>query len=374
MAAESSLLIPDYPLTVLPNLAVQIGLNEAIFLQQVRYWMTREAGFCDQYGRRWIYNTVKQWRDQFPFWSESTIKRTIRSLEEQNALLSTTVGDAFNKTKAYTINFDRIEELAEKIVHEQRCASIESVQRCVSAPPPKRKHWEYTEEPTVSDGIETEYIAPAATENDIEGQNIKAGEPIEEIKMTQHTVQNDPLEEVNLTRSNRPSETPIAAPVCTSSSRARVTETTTTENTHRIRETTTGNVRSLCAALGISGTSTENFLRRYGEECVYEKARLLEIAMQTQSIRNPTGWLHAALKNGYMFSPHRPQQEEQPVQRPKVYVPPPSVTVSAASEQKSKPRMQRDLHEFFSQQADREGSAFAQEYLRRHGIEGRASP
>ena len=374
MAAESSLLIPDYPLTVLPNLAVQIGLNEAIFLQQVRYWMTREAGFCDQYGRRWIYNTVKQWRDQFPFWSESTIKRTIRSLEEQNALLSTTVGDAFNKTKAYTINFDRIEELAEKIVHEQRCASIESVQRCVSAPPPKRKHWEYPEEPTVSDGIETEYIAPAATENDIEGQNIKVGEPIEEVKMTQHTVQNDPLEEVNLTRSNRPPETPTAARFCTSSSRTRVTETTTTENTHRIRETTTGDVRSLCAALGISDTSTENFLRRYGEECVYEKARLLEIAMQTQSIRNPTGWLHAALKNGYMFSPNRPQQEEQPVQRPKVYVPPPSVTVSAVSEQKSKPRMQRDLHEFFSQQADREGSAFAQEYLRRHGIEGRASP
>ena len=197
MAAESILLIPDYPLTVLPNLAVQIGLNEAIFLQQVRYWMTREVGFCDQYGRRWIYNTVRQWRDQFPFWSESTIKRTIRSLEEQHALLSTTVGDAFNKTKAYTINFDLIEELAEKIVHEQRQASIESVERRVSAPPPKRKNSEYTEEPTVSDGIETEYIAPVATENDIESQNIKLGDPLEEVKMTQHTVQNEPLEEVN---------------------------------------------------------------------------------------------------------------------------------------------------------------------------------
>lgn len=69
--AATSLLIPDYPLTVLPNLAVQIDLNEVIFLQQVRYWMTREVGFCDQYGRRWIYNTVKQWRDQFPFWSKS---------------------------------------------------------------------------------------------------------------------------------------------------------------------------------------------------------------------------------------------------------------------------------------------------------------
>ena len=372
--AVTSLLISESPLTVQPSLAVLLGLNEAIFLQQVQYWITREAGFCDQYGRRWIYNTVKQWRDQFPFWSESTIKRTIRSLEDQNALLSTTVGDAFNKTKAYTINIDRIEELNQKIVHEQMRASIESVQRRVSAPPPKGGVWEYTEEQAVSDDAEAQDNSSADTDIDIEGQKVNTSEPLEEVKMTQHAVQNEPLEEVNLTRSNRPAENPIAARFCTSSSRTRVTETTTTENTHRIRETTTGDVRSLCAALGISDTSTENFLHRYGEECVYEKARLLEIAMQTQSIRNPTGWLHAALKNGYVFSPNRPQQEEQPVQRPKVYVPPPSVTVSAASEQKSKPCMQRDLHEFFSQQADREGSAFAQEYLRRHGIEGRASP
>ena len=377
MAAESILLIPDYPLTVLPNLAVQIGLNEAIFLQQVRYWMTREVGFCDQYGRRWIYNTVRQWRDQFPFWSESTIKRTIRSLEEQHALLSTTVGDAFNKTKAYTINFDLIEELAEKIVHEQRQASIESVERRVSAPPPKRKNSEYTEEPTVSDGIETEYIAPVATENDIESQNIKLGDPLEEVKMTQHTVQNEPLEEVNLTRSKRPAGTPIMARVSTSSSRTRVTETTTTENTHRVRETTTGDVRSLCAALGISDTSTENFLRRYGAECLHEKAQLLETAMQTQSIRNPTGWLHAALKNGYTFSPRTAQQEEQTVQPAptRTYIPPESDSVEESLTQPSP--VKRPLHEFLTAQASGEGevSMFAQEYLRRHGNpQGRASP
>ena len=373
--AATSLLISESPLTVQPSLAVLLGLNEAIFLQQVQYWITREAGFCDQYGRRWIYNTVKQWRDQFPFWSESTIKRTIRSLEEQHALLSTTVGDAFNKTKAYTINFDLIEELAEKIVHEQRCASIESVQRCVSAPPPKRKHWEYSQEPTVSDGIETEYIAPAVTENDIEGQNIKLDEPIEEVKMTQHTVQNDPLEEVNLTHSNRPPGTPITARVSTSSSRARVTETTTTENTHRIRETTTGDVRSLCAALGISGTSLERFIRHYGEENVHEKACLLEIAMQTQSIRNPTGWLHAALKNGYTFSVGTPQQEEKAVQTPSssLYVPPSTDPVQEKQEEELP--VKRNLHEYLSRQAGSgEESVFVQEFRRRHGIEGRASP
>ena len=375
--AATSLLISESPLTVQPSLAVLLGLNEAIFLQQVQYWITREAGFCDQYGRRWIYNTVKQWRDQFPFWSESTIKRTIRSLEDRNALLSTTVGDAFNKTKAYTINIDRIEELNQKIVHEQMCASVESVQRRVSAPPPKGEVWEYTEEQAVSDDAETQDNPSADTEIDIEGQKVNTGEPLEEVKMTQHKGQNDLLEEVNLTPSKRPSETPVTTRVCVPSSRARETETTTTENTHRIRETTTGDVRSLCAALGISDTSTENFLRRYGAECLHEKAQLLETAMQTQSIRNPTGWLHAALKNGYTFSPRTSQQEEQTVQPAptRTYIPPEADSVE---ERLTQPLpVKRPLHEFLTAQVSGEGevSMFAQEYLRRHGNpQGRASP
>ena len=371
--AATSLLISESPLTVQPSLAVLLGLNEAIFLQQVQYWITREAGFCDQYGRRWIYNTVKQWRDQFPFWSESTIKRTIRSLEDQNALLSTTVGDAFNKTKAYTINIDRIEELNQKIVHEQMRASIESVQRRVSAPPPKGGVWEYTEEQAVSDDAKAQDNSSADTEIDIESQKVNTGEPLEEVKMTQHAVQNETLEEVNLTRSNRSAENPIAARFCTSSSRTRVTETTTTENTHRIRETTTGDVRSLCAALGISDTSTENFLRRYGEECVYEKARLLEIAMQTKSIRNPAGWLHAALRDGYTFTPVRPvAQENAKPQKPPPhpYVPP---AVPAVEKEQDAP-VTGNLQEALNRMED--SSVFAKEFLlrQRGNAEGRASP
>ena len=326
----------------------------------MQYWITREAGFCDQYGRRWIYNTVKQWRDQFPFWSESTIKRTIRSLEDQNALLSTTVGDAFNKTKAYTINIDRIEELNQKIVHEQMRASIESVQRRVSAPPPRGGVWEYTEEQAVSDDAESQDNSSADTEIDIEGQKVNTGEP---------------LEEVNLTRSNRPAENPIAARFCTSSSRARVTETTTTENTQRIRRTTTGDLRSRCKALGISDTSTENFLRRYGAETLEEKVCLLEAAAETQSIRNPTGWLHAALKNGYIYTPPRPAAPERsPVATPAAQNSRPAVSSPVSAERHG---LRRDLTAILAdqQRTDGEGADFAKEFLRRREhAEGRASP
>jgi len=38
---SSSLLIAVPPLIVLPTLATLVGLNEAIFLQQLHYWLLR---------------------------------------------------------------------------------------------------------------------------------------------------------------------------------------------------------------------------------------------------------------------------------------------------------------------------------------------
>ena len=374
MMAASSLLIQESPLTVQPNLAVLIGLNEAIFLQQLQYWISREAGICDEYGRRWIYNTVKQWNVQFPFWSESTIKRTIKSLEDQEVMLSTVIGNSYNKTKAYTINYELIEELSEKIVHKQFQESVESVSRRISAPPPMREQMEYVEDVHAPEDTQPEHEAADISEDNIEGQKIKAGEPRISVKMTPHEEQGEPYRSVKMTLQDSPPENPITARVRAPSSRARVTETTT-ENTHRIRETTTGDARSLCAVLGISDTSTENFLRRYGAECVHEKAQLLETAMQTQSIRNPTGWLHAALKNGYIYTPPRPATRERcPAVSSEVPRSRPPTRTYGTAKQRS---MQHDLTTILTNQqwADGEGADFAKEFLRRREhAEERASP
>ena len=375
MMAASSLLIQESPLTVQPNLAVLIGLNEAIFLQQLQYWISREAGICDEYGRRWIYNTVKQWNVQFPFWSESTIKRTIKSLEDQEVMISTVIGNSYNKTKAYTINYELIEELSKKIVHKQFQASIESVDRRISAPPPMREKMEYTEEASAPDVMKQEYEVTDISEDDTEGQKVKTDEPRISVKMTLHEEQGEPYRSVKMTPQDSPQENPITARDCVPPSRAHVTETTTTENTHRIQETTTGDVRSLCAALGISSPSLERFIRRYGEEKVYEKARFLEIAMQTKTVRNPTGWLHSALKENYTFSPRSPQGEAPSEQTMPAlsYVPP--APSSVLTEQNR--TVKRNLREVLAHQiaVEGEGSAFAQEYLRRYGnAEGRSSP
>ncbi|MFJ8529946.1 conserved phage C-terminal domain-containing protein [Bacillus sp. NPDC094106] len=106
----SNLIIDEEPLLVLPELAKQIGLNEAIILQQIHYWLKRSHHFYDEH--YWIYNSVTQWKEQFPFWGESTIKRTIKSLEIQKLLLVGNYNKAkFDKTKWYTINYSVLRRL-----------------------------------------------------------------------------------------------------------------------------------------------------------------------------------------------------------------------------------------------------------------------
>lgn len=105
----SKLLINEPPILLLPLLAEKIGLNEAIVLQQVHYWLQSSSHVHE--GRKWIYNTYEDWQRQFPFWSEKTIKRTFLSLEK-NGLVSSKNWNHLNwdKTKWYTINYAQLEE------------------------------------------------------------------------------------------------------------------------------------------------------------------------------------------------------------------------------------------------------------------------
>ena len=100
----SRLLINEPPLQVLPSLAVKIGLNEAIILQQIHYWSERSKVEID--GFLWVYNTVTQWREQFPFWSDDTIGRALKSLRERGVVVASRLSkDPFNKTLYYRIDY-----------------------------------------------------------------------------------------------------------------------------------------------------------------------------------------------------------------------------------------------------------------------------
>lgn len=107
----SVLLINEPPLQVLPSLAVAIGLNEAIFVQQLHYWLHRVDNERDGYP--WVYNTYEGWLEQFPFWSLSTLRRVAGSLEKSGIVIATSEYNDHpsDRTKWYTLDYDKLSEL-----------------------------------------------------------------------------------------------------------------------------------------------------------------------------------------------------------------------------------------------------------------------
>ena len=111
----SPLLINESPLQVLPSLAVLLGLNEAMILQQIHFWLCNKDKRCKPYineGEAWVYNTYEEWHEQFPFWSVPTIKRAVLNLEEQGVLVTRQFdkqrGDA---KKYYRIDHEKLTSL-----------------------------------------------------------------------------------------------------------------------------------------------------------------------------------------------------------------------------------------------------------------------
>ncbi|MBD5834153.1 hypothetical protein [Weissella confusa] len=125
------------------DLVDKIGLNEAIFLQQLHYWIEikqRSAqagelvnGFAD--GRFWVYKTlnpiaktkaqrmaengrrvITSWSEDFSFWSSRTVQRTINSLVESGFVLKGNFNKMeMDKTVWLTIDYERLsEEIADK--------------------------------------------------------------------------------------------------------------------------------------------------------------------------------------------------------------------------------------------------------------------
>lgn len=95
-------------LVVNQDVATVIGLNEAIVLQQVRYWLTKSKHIYD--GRKWTYHTFEEWHDEFPFWSIRTIKRIFHNLEKEGLLITGNFNkQKFDKTKWYSIDIELLD-------------------------------------------------------------------------------------------------------------------------------------------------------------------------------------------------------------------------------------------------------------------------
>lgn len=102
-----SLLHTKHPIVINPDLASAIGLNEAIVLQQLQYWIAETGAGVEHNGKRWVYNTLEQWQKQFPFWSVDTVKRAFTSLQKAGVIsVEKLAAKDHNQTNFYTINHD----------------------------------------------------------------------------------------------------------------------------------------------------------------------------------------------------------------------------------------------------------------------------
>jgi hypothetical protein len=111
-SATSKLLINESPLIILPSLAAALGgVEEALFLQQVHYWLTVAGHERD--GCKWIYNSYPDWQAQLPFWSTDTIRRIVGKLKGRGILRTSQQYNrlAVDRTNWYTIDYDALNAL-----------------------------------------------------------------------------------------------------------------------------------------------------------------------------------------------------------------------------------------------------------------------
>ncbi len=334
-----SLLIDDYPLIVLPALAEEIGLNEAIFLQQLNYWSQPKLnqGIVDEQGRRWIYNSVEAWRAQFRFFTERTLRRTISNLENLGLILSTLryKRNPMDRTKSYAICQENVAALECSRNEKQAAAPKRSKPLFNVAPMPDG----LTEEEAKGQSVECmwpnwpdaenqaseDFSSDSIKENAAKGQSVECMWP----NWPDGSGQNGHMEEE--------AAKPDAARADGLSSRARekTTAKTTTKTTAaaaidrdgedtRVREEIKtslaaadekeGKYFHACERHGIDEESARRFRQLFGTDSVLEKLPILRDAQKRQRIENPAGWLRRALEGDY----RRPALEKEKQHRERI--------------------------------------------------------
>lgn len=104
----------EKPISFSPTLARVFGIEAAIFLQWLHYFMVvkslQERPLHD--GRMWVYNSYEDWHSHMNFLSLTGMTTAIRKLETLGVILSAQLGaNKFDRRKSYTIDYVRLAEL-----------------------------------------------------------------------------------------------------------------------------------------------------------------------------------------------------------------------------------------------------------------------
>lgn len=282
----SNLLMNEVPLMVQPSLAAKIGLNEALFLQQVHYWISRSDKVIDN--KRWIYNSIDEWHKQFPFWSCATIKRTISNLEKKKLIISANYNRmSLDRTKWYSIDYEAVERLENKDEDSENISDLSIGSNCTNGKNQgfsaiETNKAEYSEMYSISEPTISSNCTNAMDQN----------EPTIGSFCTDATDQFDPT-------NNQKQQQRL------------LTENTTTTLSENLpsddgvvvdKKLLKKQLTMTAAKCGIRAGNMKIFFGKYKLEDISRQLILLEKNMKKGTISNPAGWLRSALEHGYIDS------------------------------------------------------------------------
>ena len=334
------LLIDEYPLIVLPGLAEEIGLNEAIFLQQLNYWSQDKLnqGIVDEQGRRWIYNSIEAWREQFKFFTERTLKRVISNLENLGLILSTTrfKRNPMDRTKSYTICWENVAALECSRNEKQAAAPKKPKPTFIVAPMPD----EVTEEDVKGQSVRTmvpnwhdaknqaseDFSSDSVRKSDVKGQSDLTMVPnwhdarCQNGTMGEHPAKPDVVRAEAVSSRAREETTTETTTEITATAIDRDGEDTRTRVREEIKTSLAaadekeGKYFHACERHGIDEESARRFRQLFGTDSVLEKLPILRDAQKRHRIENPAGWLRCALEGDY----RRPALEKEKQHRERI--------------------------------------------------------
>lgn len=93
------------PIMFTRELALSVGLNKAIVLQQLQT-LTEEEGEVKN-GHKWVCKSYHEWQEVFPFWSVRTLQNIFTDLEQQGLVIS----GQLSKTKWYRVDREEVNKL-----------------------------------------------------------------------------------------------------------------------------------------------------------------------------------------------------------------------------------------------------------------------
>jgi len=88
------------------EVAEKYGLQEAIIIQNIQHWMAKNAANDRNMhdGKVWTYNSLNAWRQLFPYWSVSQLKRILSRMEENGILEKGNYNKSkYDRTTWYTL-------------------------------------------------------------------------------------------------------------------------------------------------------------------------------------------------------------------------------------------------------------------------------